>query len=198
MHDAERIIDDNYSPSNQSCGGHITIGVADMDEKQIYEAFRPNMGIMYALFWKRLRNGFCNSNLNGIHTYDEKIDHPCHNGDDSKYCPVKLRYGHNAIEFRLVSRFTSVKQMKDRYKLFYELADFSINSPYGRYSSFIKRIKPILMSMYNDDEQKVSEIIEMSKHFRKYLMNKGRVIPRDIAHIVDIDGRNSRRNRNHR
>ena len=194
MHDASSIIEDIESPSNFKCGGHITIGVEGMSSNDIYEAVRPNIGILYSLFRKRLLNTWCDRNLNGIFN---GTDIPEHNGWHNKYCPVKLRHN-NSIEFRLVSRFQSVKQMKDRYMLFFEIINFSINKPYGRYSTLMRKIKPILMSMYNQDEDKVDEVIAMSKHFRKYLMNKGLVIPEAIKQFVDVNGNNALANRRYR
>jgi len=193
MEDAEKIIDDNYSPSDLRCGGHITIGVDNMSALDIYEGMRSNIGIIYALFRKRLTNRNCRYVLNGIFSsYQQEA--PIHNGYDSKYSPVKLR-GNGSIEFRLVSRFQSVKQMKDRYKLFYEVVDHSFNTPNARYSTLIKRLKPILMSMYDNDMSKVEEIIALSYDFRRYLMTKGMTIPQSIAQWVDPCGENAIMNR---
>jgi len=191
MHDASSIIEDTSSPSDYKCGGHVTIGVKGKTSLQLLELMRRNIGIVYALFRKRLPNQWCHNNTNLI--WDDDVA-PIHNGDHYKYTPVKLR-NNDSIEFRLVSRFQSVKQMKDRYKLFYELVDFSINNPYGRYSSLIAKLKPILMSMYNGDVDKVDEVIELSKHFRKYLVSKGMVIPPMVRPYVDWNGGNAQVNR---
>jgi hypothetical protein len=196
MWDAEKIIDDLHSPSDLRCGGHITIGVDGMSSMDIYEAFRQNIGIVYALFRKRLNNRYCNHVMNGVFSSHDD-DAPIHNDYDTKYTPIKLR-GNGSIEFRLVSRFQSVKQMVDRYKLFYEIANHSINTPNARYSSLMTKIKPILMSMYDNDEDKIQEIIELGKLFRKYLMTKGMTIPNDIKEYVDVYGHNAEMNRDFR
>jgi hypothetical protein len=74
------------------------------------------------------------------------------------------------VEFRVVSRFTSVKQMMRRYELFYELVDFSVNNPNGTFNALLKRLKPIIMSMYDYDEQKVAKLFELAKHFRRMVL----------------------------
>jgi hypothetical protein len=73
------------------------------------------------------------------------------------------------IEFRLVSRFTSVKQTMRRYELMYELLDFSINNPNGTHGAFLKRITPIIKSMYSNDMDKVNAKLELAKAFKKVL-----------------------------
>ena len=203
MHDANKIIDDNFSPSDFSCGGHITIGVEGMTDTEIYKAVKPFLGLIYALYRKRLTNTNCRNNINGVWGFRHQNTEcgvadnlPVHNGHDSKYCPVKLR-GNGCIEFRLVSRFQSVKQMTDRYKIFYELLNFAINKPNARFSSFLKKVEPILNSMYNDSD-KVAEVMKLAQSFRKYLVSNGLTIPQDVAPFVDANGRNADMNRAHR
>lgn len=169
MHKAERIIDDRYSPSSANCGGHITIAVDGLAGKDLRQAIRKNSGIVLALFRNRLRNHYCGSNnrLEDIST-------------GTRY-EVALPK-HNCLEFRLPSRFESVKQMMRRYELFYELIEFSVNKPNGSHEAFLKRIRSIILSMYNGEEDKVEHIMSLSKHFRKYILTG--VVSADINSFV--------------
>lgn len=164
MHKAEKIIDDRYSPSDKRCGGHITIAVEGMTGEGLRKAIRKNCGIILALFRKRLRNNYCNSNLR----MQEVVDGPCFNGYHHKY-QLALVKG-NCLEFRVPSRVESVKQMMRRYELFYEIVNFTTNTPNGSHESLLKRVRPIIVSMYNGDAQKAEEIISLSKHFRKFIL----------------------------
>jgi hypothetical protein len=161
MHKAERIIDDRFSPSDKRCGGHITVGVDGMTGSQLRDLIRVNAGILYAMFRNRLKNGYCcyNSRMQDAQS--------CANWH-SKY-QVSLAKDY-CLEFRLPSRFESVKQMMRRYELMYELVNFSVNKPNGKYEDFLKIIRPIIVSMYNGDVTKAEEILSLSKEFRTYIL----------------------------
>lgn len=161
---AEKIIDDRYSPSNSSCGGHITLAVDGMSGSELRQAMRKNAGIIYALFRHRLKNSYCNSNLR----MQESDAGSWYNGYHYKY-QAALTKG-NCLEFRVPSRVESVKQMMRRYELFYEVATFSVNTPTGSHDSLLKKLRPIVMSMYNGDAEKVDKIMSLSKHFRKFIL----------------------------
>lgn len=169
MHKAEKIIDDRFSPSDTRCGGHITIAVDGMNGRELRQAVRKNSGIVLALFRNRLSNHYCGSNkrLEDINT-----------GTRYELALTK----NDCLEFRLPSRFESVKQMMRRYELFYELVDFSVNNPNGSHDAFLRRIKPIILSMYNGEADKVEHIMSLSKHFRKYILTG--VISADINSFV--------------
>jgi len=160
MHKAERIIDDRYSPSDRRCGGHITIARSGMSGEALLDAVRENSGIILALFRNRLQNRFCGENKRLRSDYY-----------GSRY-QVALIKG-NCVEFRVPSRFESVKQMMRRYELFYHLLDFSVQST-GNYSAFLKRVRPVIVSMYNGDTAKAEEVINLSVHFQKYI-NTGEI-----------------------
>lgn len=167
MHKAEKIIDDRYSPSDKRCGGHITIAVDGLSGDDLRKAVRGNCGIIFALFRKRLSNSYCGYNKR-MQGYNETTNW------HSKY-QVALVKG-NCLEFRLPSRFESVKQMMRRYELFHELVDFSINKPNGSHEAFIKRVTPIIVSMYNGEVEKANEVLELAKHFQKFI-NTGVIHP---------------------
>tara|TARA_R100000655_G_scaffold30835_1_gene61966 strand:- start:3943 stop:4974 length:1032 start_codon:yes stop_codon:yes gene_type:complete len=168
FHEATKVIDDNYSPSNSRCGGHITIGVEGMDGSELMSRIRKFVPILYAIFRKRLHNGYCYGNPQLVDVDEERGL----NSNVGKYS-VALNKGFG-VEFRLPARVTSVKQMIRRYELFYHIVDFAVNRPNATYNSFIKAIKPILLSMYNQDEEKVVQLIDLSTHFRKFIFG-GRV-----------------------
>lgn len=167
IYKAERIIDDRFSPSNEKrgshykCGGHITLGVDGLDGNDLRKLVRINSGIILALFKKRLSNDFCGYNKR-LESYSE-----CNNWH-SKY-QVALVKG-ECLEFRLPSKFESVKQMIRRYELMHELVDFSVNKPNGSHEAFLKTIRPIIKSMYNGDDAKTDEILELARKFRKFIL----------------------------
>jgi hypothetical protein len=169
MHKAEKIIDDRFSPSSANCGGHITIAVDGLSGRDLRQSIRKNSGIVLALFRNRLRNSYCRSNkrLEDIST-------------GTRY-EVALPK-HNCLEFRLPSRFESVKQMMRRYELMYELVDFSVNKPNGTHEAFLKRIKPIILSMYNGEADKVESILSLARYFRAFIL-KGKISP-EIARYL--------------
>ena len=169
MHKAEKIIDDRYSPSDKRCGGHITIACDGLTGEELRTAIRKNCGIVLALFRNRLKNHYCGENKRLENIYNS-----------TRY-QVTLSKG-DCLEFRLPSRFESVKQMMRRYELFYELVNYSVNKPNGSHDGFLKVITPIIVSMYNGDTDKANEVIKLSKHFRAYIL-KGD-IHQDIAQYL--------------
>ncbi len=182
MFQARKIIEDQYSPSSSRCGGHITLAVQGMSGAEVMKAIRKNCGIVYSLFYKRLNNGYCNGNLTMLDLTD--IRH-C---DTENVMRFQRRYNvcldkGNTIEFRVVSRFQSVKQMMRRYELFYELLDFSINNPNGNHNTFLKKITPIVKSMYNGDMDKVNEKFALAKSFRTMILKNK--VNRDVINYVD-------------
>ena len=181
MHKAEKIIDDRFSPSNGRCGGHITIGVDGLSGEDLRVLIAENSGIVLALFRHRLNNLYCGSNRRIQNRYDSTFNSSLSGG--SYYYPSQRHYKYqvalvkdDCLEFRLPSRFESVKQMMRRYELMYELVDFSVNKPNGSHDAFLKRIKPIILSMYNGDENKVQIVFTLAKHFRAFIL-KGKISP---------------------
>ncbi len=156
MYEAKRIIEDSYSPSNTSCGGHITLAVDGMDGEELMNRLKKFSGVMLSLFRRRLGNGYCRSNpFMDVDT----------NAGRYQVC---LRKG-DRVEFRLPSRITGVKQMMRRYELCYMMLDFAVNRPNASFKTFLKAVAPIVSSMYGHDEQKVNEILTLSEAFNKTL-----------------------------
>ena len=165
MHKASRIIEDANSPSDQKCGGHISLGVEGMDGDQLMKLVRKNSGILYAMYRHRLQNPYCRFNIRMQENREDWAGLPV--GNSMKY-HVCLNKG-SVIEFRLPSRFQSVKQMMRRYEIMYELIDFSVNNPNGSFKTFLKKSEPILLAMYNRDQGKVNEIMTLAESFQKYI-----------------------------
>jgi len=165
MHKASRIIEDSYSPSDKRCGGHITIAVEGFNGDDIRRMVRVNCGILYALFRKRLNNTYCGHNKTMLGNNEGN-----HVGGSHHKYQVALVKG-NCLEFRLPSRFESVKQMIRRYELMHELVDFSVNKPNGSHEAFLKSIRSIIKSMYNGDDAKTDEILELARKFRKFIID---------------------------
>lgn len=167
MHKAEKIIDDRFSPSDRRCGGHITIGVQGMDGDEVMQKIRGNCGIIFALFRGRLKNSYCCYNQR-LHQGSEEYGRYA-GGWHHKYAVALAKGG--CLEFRIPSKFESVKQMMRRYELFYEVLNFSINNEGGNHDTLLKRVRPIVMSMYNGEVDKVDEVMALAKHFRKFILN---------------------------
>lgn len=186
MHKAEKIIDDRYSPSNSSCGGHITIGVDGMRGVQINEHVRKYSGVVLALFRHRLKNVYCGANrrmqVSGLSEYNSA---PAgrgtydYNGWHYKYQTALVKG--DVLEFRLPSRFESVKQMMRRYELMYELVNFAINVQ-GTQKAFFAKIRPIILSMYNGETDKADKIFKYAVDFQNFI-NTG-VISEAIAQYL--------------
>lgn len=162
MFEAKRIIEDAHSPSDRRCGGHCTIAVEGLDGRELLGLVRRNCGIIWALFRNRLNNSYCSHNQR-LHTdYD-------HTNDGSRYHTALIKG--DCLEFRVIARFQSVKQMMRRYELFYELVDFSVNNPNGKQKDFLKIVKPIVLSMYEGDVAKTEEIMTLAVKMQDYIDN---------------------------
>jgi hypothetical protein len=174
MHKAEKIIDDRYSPSSSNCGGHITLAVDGLTGAQLNNEVRKYSGIVLAMFRNRLKNVYCGANrrmqasgLDGMYnsapagrgTYD-------YNGWHYKYQTALVKG--DLLEFRLPSRFESVKQMMRRYELMYELVNFAVNVQ-GTQKAFFAKIRPIILSMYNGETEKTDEIFKLAVDFQKFI-----------------------------
>ena len=187
MHKAEKIIDDQYSPSDKRCGGHITIACDGLNGQQLNEAVRKNAGIILAMFRHRLGNKYCGANRRMQDVNDTIFN--SYSGCSYDYSRTSCHWKYqtalvkgNCLEFRVVSKFESVKQMMRRYELMYEMVNYSVNNPTGTSEKFLKNITPIVVSMYNGNTDKANEIIGLARHFQKFI-NKN-VIHEDIKKFL--------------
>lgn len=182
--EARQIIEDSYSPSSSRCGGHITIGVDGMTGAELMERIRPYVGIILAIYRKRLSNDYCSRNPQLVNNWsEESVNGHCFRanrvrrygtsdfeGTDAKYSVCRLKSNDAAtIEFRLPTRVRSVKALMRRYELFYELVDAAVTGK--SYASFVAAIKPILMRMYGRDAAKVTFLLDLAKKFNKFVQN---------------------------
>jgi hypothetical protein len=58
--------------------------------------------------------------------------------------------------------------MMRRYELCYEILDYSVNVK-GSFANFIKRITPLVVSMYNGDEAKAKMVLGLAVEFQDYI-----------------------------
>lgn len=161
MYKAKRIIEDGHSPSDNRCGGHINIGIYGKTGDEINDLIRSNCGIMHALFRHRLRNNYCYINKRMSSGYREK------------YSVASIK--DSCLEFRIPSRVESVKQLMRRYELMYEIVKFSDDhnghTTRIEHEKLLKKIRPIVLSMYNGDNESCEKILDYARKFREYIVN---------------------------
>ena len=168
MTEAKEFIDEEFASSaainNHAyrCGGHITIANSSFeDSKAYFETLRPYVAIFYAMNRKRLANRWCCTNLTSVTDRQNQVIN-----SNGKYSPIHLK-SYGCVEFRLFSRFTSVQQMKNRYKLMQILCECAAKRE--PLSKFNKLILPILSKMYASEDA-AKEMIVLAKSFNKLLM----------------------------
>lgn len=170
FHEAEKIIEDSYSPSNYRCSAHVTLSVDGYDSTELMELVRNYAGIIYAVFPLRLANRYCNSNprlRTDIHNWSASP-----NSMAGKYVVCKnTGFG---LEFRLPSAVKSVRAMQLRYELFYELVNFAVNHQGKSFGAFLKRVTPIIKRMYEDVDEGAEKVLALAKDFQKFIKT-GRV-----------------------
>ena len=156
MDEAEDILN---SPSDTSCGGHITVSVsssvANKDAYDIANDLKSKIALLYALYRYRLKRTYCSNNK---HIKKE---------DNTKYSPVNIKSG-DKIEFRIPSRVRNVNQLKLRYDLMYSMLHYTYIEELG-FSDYLEQVKPIILQMYSGDNDKVDEVYSYAEDFRKYL-----------------------------
>ncbi len=182
--EARHIIEDSHSPSSSRCGGHVHLGVDGWTGAELVERIRPYVGIILAIYRKRLSNHYCSRNPQLVNNWSaQSVNGDCYHanrtriygtsdfdGTDAKYSVCRLKSNRAAtIEFRLPTRVRSVKAMMRRYELFYELVDAAVTGK--SYASFVAAIKPILMRMYGRDAAKVTFLLDLAKRFNKFVQN---------------------------
>ncbi len=158
MVQAKMIIEDDYSPSNNTCGGHITIGVKGMTGSELAQKLNKYMGIIFAIYRKRLSNSYCYGNP--LASYGQEMGLTYSN---DRYSAMLIKA--NTIELRLPNRITSVKQMMLRYELMYLLVDTAINKPTMSSNKFNELVKPVISKMYYDEPKKVEFIMWLGEQF---------------------------------
>ena len=179
--EAKYVLEDEFSPSDINCGGHINLAVKGMSGGHLADAMRPFSGIIYALYRFRLKRSWCESNI----FMDVDAENWEGGRGSSKYQVCRIES--NRIEFRLPSKVSSVSDLNLRYRLMYEIVNYAVNNPNGTHRGLLGKLKPILMMMYNNDADKVAKVMELSKEFRKMLMT--RKINHAVQPFIDKFGR---------
>lgn len=174
---ANRIIDDNFSPSNTSCSCHVNLSRHDLPSRSLLETIRPYMGIVYALWRKRLTNPYCRFDVFMRYWDDESVG--LSTSWNEKYRVCRARDG--VLEIRLPNRVTSAKQLMRRYELFYEIARASQERV--KYWVFLRRVRAIVVSMYDGDVDKAKEVLELSKKFKYSIDNQ--LLTKDTYQFID-------------
>jgi len=171
FHEAEKIIDDNYSPTDYQCGAHVTLSVDGLNGTELMELVRNYAGIILAVFPLRLANQYCANNPRMRTDVDSWTSTRAYS-PIRKYCVCKnADFG---IEFRLPSAIKSVRAMQLRYELFYELINFAVNHQGKSFGVFLNRVKPIIVRMYERDADKIAQVMLLAKSFQKFIKT-GRV-----------------------
>ena len=179
--EAKYVLEDEFSPSDIHCGGHINLAVKGMSGDELADSIRPFSGIIYALYRFRLKRSWCESNI----FMDVDAENWEGGRRSSKYQVCRIES--NRIEFRLPSKVSSVSDLNLRYRLMYEIVNYAVNNPNGTHRGLLGKLKPILMMMYNNDADKVAKVMELSKEFRKMLMT--RKINHAVQPFIDKFGR---------
>ena len=193
MHKASRVIEDTFSPSDERCGGHISVAVDGLTGEELLAKMRPVSGIIFALYRHRLNNRFCGANLRleaetyAINCGDEQwtsayVGHLAYrsNGYHSKYRVALPK--DNVLEWRVPSRFTSVAQMMRRYELFYELIDYVMTAKSPNISGALKRVDTILHMSYEGDSEKVASIKDIALDMQRFI-NTGEIADSIRKHV---------------
>jgi hypothetical protein len=160
--DAKAIID---SPWDRTCGGHITVSFKGCnDGYDIVDKMRQPLALMYALYRYRLKRSYCNQNK------------PAKKENNAKYSPVNVKG--SRVEFRLPSAVKNTTQLKLRYDLLYKMMHHSLERRVS-FEVFLKKVRHIVLKMYNGNENKVDHIYNVAREFRHYL------IAEDVGSLVD-------------
>ena len=154
MDEASQIIN---SPSDKSCGGHITIAVTgEYDGYNVVDKMRQPLALIYALYRWRLKRSYCENNK------------PAKKENNYKYSPVHVKSG-GKVELRLPSAVRNVKQLKLRYDLMYKIMYHSFKRPVS-FEVFLQKVRHIVKKMYNGNDSKVDFIYDVARDFRRYLI----------------------------
>ena len=114
--EAKHIINDEFSPSDSSCGGHITVACKGLTGQELADKVAPYASILLSVFRHRLSNHYCKWNPRMMSEFRFER----HQERVVKYSVCKIV--DSCIEFRIPSRVQSVKQLMRRYELMYLMA----------------------------------------------------------------------------
>ncbi len=179
--------DGQYAQTTSSCGGHITIRVEGYNSNDLLRLVRKNVGVLYALYRLRLNNNYC--------SYNPQLRVEDYSGNESEWAAargyhrkyrVALAKSNGCLEFRLPSAVTSVKSLQLRYDLFYQIVDQSINRPDAKPAALLRKVKPILLKMYDGNADKVKELLRLASSFNQFIED-GVITPK-VQPFIDPSG----------
>jgi hypothetical protein len=126
------------------------------------------MGIVLAIYRKRLTNSFCFNNpfVATPSSHDIGIGY-----EMDRYSAMLIKS--DTIELRLPNRITSVRQMMLRYELMYLLVDTAINRNKMSSNKFFEMVRPIIEKMYIGEPKKVEFLMWLAPLFQDSI-NKNR------------------------
>lgn len=145
-----------------TCGGHVTLN----GPKVSMASVRLYSGLLYALYKKRLRNGFCSDNKDMMNS-----------GRQLHYCAIRER-GARSVEFRLVRRVETYKNLLWRFRLFRTLAK-AIHEELS-FEEYLRLNRPLLREVYSPNRRR--DVIADARHFNDYLCRG--VIHSSIAEFI--------------
>ena len=204
MFQAKHILNEEFSGSDTSCGGHITLSVDGWGGTRLFNAVREFSGLIQSLYRVRLyktmyaerqtgsSTNFCGGNQTMITRSQGQIN--AHRNtryqedyfNNQKY--VFCKRGEGYIEFRCPNAVTSVESMMLRYQLFYHLVDFAVkyenNVSPDTFSKFKKVVTPIIKKMYVGNEDKAKTIIRESNQFQRFINTQGEVRPAVVRAFI--------------
>jgi hypothetical protein len=180
FHEAERVIDDQWSPTDYRCGGHMTVAVEGLSGAELLEKLRPISGIILALWRKRLNNTYCNGNVTMLPPHSDNM---YNGGGRSSVANVK----DSTLEFRIPSRIQNVNTLKRRYELMYVLIDSAMKG--HSLAKVQRRYAPIVLAMYDGNVDKANKVMKLGKAFCKFI--KSGKINAEVLPFVDRHGRNT-------
>jgi hypothetical protein len=138
------------------CGGHVTISAAHVpDSRWLWNNIRARMGLVYALFQKRLGTvQYAGGNNKRLQRMDSGI----------KYAPCKFRHS-KQVEIRLFGRVQNYKNMLFRYDMLLEMAhaiDLDLS-----FEDFLSSATPFLLRWKS--RERVIAILESARHYQAFI-----------------------------
>jgi len=166
MAEARPILD---APIDTYCGGHINLSAQGMSGRELKAALKPFSGLIYAMYKGRLKKRYGNGDMFL---------------NNSGYWRGVINAKSKVAEYRFPSAVPSAESLMKRYSLFFELMDTAVHRPRTRFNTFLERVRPILMRMYDQDAAKVEEVFQLARDFQR-MLDKGRVTRRILPYLPD-------------
>ena len=82
---------------------------------------------------------------------------------------IALAKSYGCVEFRLPSAIPSVMSLIRRYEMFYLMLDFGINKDRINFTAFLNKCEPIILRMYDYNQDRADMILGLAKDFQHYI-----------------------------